>query len=142
MWTRLLPIPLVATLAFGAAAQMPQKGSEAGLHTIRQPYDVETFGAFRMLILAGDFSPKVTLGTAMAKQPMTGVGAVADARGEITIYDGKPILSYGREAAHPAPDAESAALLTIGKVPAWQSINLRRANRVKPRSRCLGRLTI
>jgi len=124
MWTRLIPIAVLATLPFAAAAQLPQSGADAGLHTLRQPYDLETFGAFRMLILAGDFSPKVPLGTAMAKQPTTGVGAVADARGEITIQDGKLIVSYGREAAHPAPEAENAALLTTGKVSAWQTINV------------------
>lgn len=124
MWTRIIPIAFLTTLAFGAAAQMPQPGADAGLHTLRQPYDVETFGAFRMLILAGDFSPKVKLGTAMAKQPTTGVGAVADARGEITIHDGKLTVSYGRDGVHPAPETESAALLTIGKVSAWQTINV------------------
>jgi hypothetical protein len=64
------------------------------------------------------------LGTAMAKQPTIGVGAVADARGEITIHDGKLIVSYGREGARAAPDSESAALLTIGKITAWQAINV------------------
>lgn len=124
MWTRLIPVALLATLPLAAAAQMPQSGADAGLHTLRQPYDIETFGAFRMLILAGDFSPKVSLGTATAKQPTTGVGAVADARGEITIHDGKLVVSYGREAAQPAPETENAALLTIGKVSAWQTINV------------------
>jgi len=118
MWTRLVPIALLATLPFAAAAQMPQSEADAGLHTLRQPYDIESFGAFRMLILAGDFSPKVSLGTATAKQPTTGVGAVAGARGEITIHDGKLVVSYGNEEAHPAPEAEKAALLTIGKVSA------------------------
>jgi hypothetical protein len=64
------------------------------------------------------------LGSAIAKHPTTGVGALADARGEIAIYEGKLIVSYGREAAHPAAETESAALLTIGTVPAWQAINV------------------
>src|ERR1700739_2429024 len=102
MWTRFLPVELLATSALGAAAQMPQAAMDAGLHALRQPYGVETFGAFRMLILTGDFSSKVPLGSVMAKHPTTGVGAIADARGEITIHDGKLIVSYGREAAHPA----------------------------------------
>ena len=124
MWKRLLPFAFLAILAMEAAAQMPQPSDTAGLHTLRQPFNVETFGAFRMLILAGDFSPKVVLGTAMTKHPTNGVGAVADARGEITIYDGKLIVSYGREGSHPSTDSESAALLTIGTVPAWQTINI------------------
>jgi hypothetical protein len=94
-------------------------------HTIRQPYGLETFGAFRSLVLNGDFTPKVSLRAVMAKHPITGVGAVADARGEITIYDSKLIVSYGKEALH-AIEEESAALLSIGTVPGWQTITVER----------------
>jgi hypothetical protein len=92
------------------------------LHTTRQPYKIEAFGAFRMLILAGDFSPKVDLAQVIAKRPTTGVGTVADARGEITIYDGKLIVGYGQEASHPPAASEQAALLATGTVDSWQSI--------------------
>jgi hypothetical protein len=116
----------VAWLIAGEAAR-PQQ-AEPGLHTLRQPYDIEAFGAFRMLIMAGDFSRKVNLAAAMAKRPTTGVGAVADARGEITIHDGKLIVSYGQEASHqgshPAADREDAALLATGIIAAWQTITL------------------
>jgi alpha-acetolactate decarboxylase len=77
-----------------------------------------------MLILAGDFSPKVDLAGVLAKRPTTGVGAVADARGEITIYDGKLIVSYGKEASDPAAGTERAALLTVGTVASWQSVSV------------------
>jgi hypothetical protein len=52
------------------------------------PYAIETFGAFRKVILEGDFSPKVSLGAVMAKSPTVSVGTVANTRGEITIHDG------------------------------------------------------
>ena len=120
MMTRFIPIALFAMLV-PAAAQM-SSSSGSGLHTQHQPYAIEAFGAFRMLILQGDFTPKVVLGAAMAKHPTTGVGAVADARGEITIQDGKLIVSYGKEAPHPAADAEPAALLATATVAAWQTI--------------------
>lgn len=96
------------------------------MHTIRQPYDIETFGMFRSMILEGDFSPTVTLGAVMAKHPTVGVGAVADASGEITIYDGKLIVSYGESAPHCSPAAEAAALLAVGTVPAWQTVTIER----------------
>jgi hypothetical protein len=116
----------VAWLIAGEAAR-PQQ-AESGLHTLRQPYDIEAFGAFRMLILAGDFSRKVNLAAAMAKRPTTGVGAVADARGEITIHDGKLIVSYGQgeldQGSHPAADREDAALLATGTVAAWQTMTV------------------
>lgn len=118
----------VAWLIAGEAAR-PQQAMEAfGLHTLRQPYDIEAFGAFRMLILAGDFSRKVNLAAAMAKRPTTGVGAVADARGEITIHDGKLIVSYGEgesdRGSQPAADREDAALLATGTVAAWQTMTV------------------
>src|SRR5271169_1707621 len=69
-----------------AAAQTMPPGADPAMHTLHQPYDIETFGAFRKTILEGDFTPKVKLGPVMAKHPTTGAGAVADARGEITIF--------------------------------------------------------
>jgi len=95
MWTRIITIA-VLMLAIGPSVGQTPSAGETGLHTQRQPYAIESFGAFRLLILEGDFTPKVTLAKVMAKHPTTGVGAVADARGEITIYDGKLIISYGR----------------------------------------------
>ena len=70
----------------------------------------------------GDFSPKVHLARAPANYPTPGVGAVSDARGELTIYDGKLIISYGRAAAYPPAEAERAALLAVGTAAFWQSI--------------------
>jgi len=101
-----------------------QQAMSNPLHTTREPYRIEAFGAFRMLILAGDFSPKVNLAEATAKHPTTGVGAVADARGEITIYDGRQVVSYGEEESHPAAGGERAALLATGTVDSWQSITV------------------
>jgi acetolactate decarboxylase len=86
------------------------------------PYSIEAFGVFRDMMLQGDFTPKVAIGSVMSRLPSTGVGAVSGARGEITIADGKLIISYGKSDAHPTPDAETAALLAIGTVKAWQSI--------------------
>jgi len=116
----LLSLCTVLWLLAGAPAQ-PQPTTE-GTHTVRQPFNIEAFGAFRMLILSGDFGRKVDLATAMAKRPTTGVGALSDARGEITIHDGKLILSYGAEGPRTAADAEGAGLLAIGSVAGWQTI--------------------
>ena len=85
-------------------------------------YAIETFGAFRKIILEGDFTPKISLGAVMAKSPTLGVGAVADARGEITIHDGKLVVSYGKAGPHPAAESEPAALLATAKVVGWQTV--------------------
>jgi hypothetical protein len=73
-------------------------------------------------MLRGDFAAKAVLGQVMSRLPSTGVGAVSGARGEITIVDGRLIVSYGKPQAHPAPDSETAALLATAKVTAWQAI--------------------
>jgi hypothetical protein len=81
-------------------------------------------GVFRDLVLQGDFTPKVALGLVMSRLPSTGVGAVSGARGEITIIDGKLIISYGKSDAPPTPNSETAALLATGKVKEWQSVGV------------------
>ena len=62
----------------------------------------------------------------MSRYPSTGVGAVSGARGEITIADGRLIISYGKPDAHPAADKETAALLATGKVKAAHKKRRRR----------------
>jgi Alpha-acetolactate decarboxylase len=125
MQARISPLVAIAVLAIGpAAAQTTMPAQNSGLRTERQPYNIHSFGAFRMMILQGDFSPKVRLGEVMAEHPTTGVGAVADARGEITIYDGNLIVSYGKAGSQPAPDAERAALLAVGTTTAWQTVTV------------------
>lgn len=111
MRTRLVAISFLAALV-PAAAQTSL------------PYAIETFGAFRKVILEGDFTPKVSLGAVMSKNPTLGVGAVADAHGEITIHDGKLIVSYGKAGPHPAAETESAGLLAIAKAAAWQTVKV------------------
>lgn len=113
----------LAMLVAGAALAQHAPPGVAAPH-MPEPYGIETFGVFRDLMLQGDFSPKVALGQVMSRDPSTGVGAVAGARGEITIADGKLIISYGSTDAAPAADAETAALLATGKVDAWQSIRI------------------
>jgi len=107
--------------AAGAEAQQPTVNPT---HTVREPYSIEAFGTFRSLILAGDFSAKVELERVLATHPTTGVGAVSDARGEITIHDGKLIVSYGRNGPHPTAETEHAALLAVATATSWQSITV------------------
>src|SRR5262249_5294006 len=103
-----------------AALGLLASGSALPQQTIHQPYDIETFGKFRRIMMAGAFSAKVRLDEAMARHPTTGVGALADARGEITIYNGKLIVSYGKTDSTGDANSESGALLAIGTVAEWQ----------------------
>jgi hypothetical protein len=103
----------------------PARSQPAAMHTIHQPYDVETWGEFRKIIMQGDFGAKVHLAEVMAKHPTIGVGAVAEGRGEITIHDGKLIISYGKpDSAAADARLEFAALLQVGTAAAWRRINV------------------
>jgi hypothetical protein len=127
--TGLALVSVVAALAAGPALPQMRPMGDAAAHTLHQPYSVETFGAFRDIMMSGDFSPKVHLAQVMARHPTTGIGALADALGEITIYDGKLIVSYGY--APPADTSSaSAALLAIASDDGWQSVPI--ANDVAP----------
>jgi len=128
-WSAIVGAAALAAVTPAQPQQMQsqmQPSDDAAMHTVHQPYDVETWGEFRKIIMQGDFGAKVQLDAVMTKHPMTGVGAVADARGEITIYDGKLIVSYGKPGAHPDANSVSAALLQVGSAGDWQSVTVER----------------
>ena len=112
---------LVARIA-SAQHTTPSGGTSASL--AEEPYRITAFGVFRNLLLQGDFTPKVAIGSVMSQLPSTGVGAVSGARGEITIADGKLIISYGRSDAPPAPNSETAAVRPPAKSKEWQSVRV------------------
>jgi hypothetical protein len=107
-----------------ALPQQMQQADDVSMHTISQPYNIETFGAFRQMMMTGDFIGKVQLSTAMAKRPTVGVGALADARGEISIFDGRLVVSYGKGGKPTDARSEYAALLVLGSVSDWQSVRV------------------
>jgi hypothetical protein len=112
-----------AVAVFAAGPVMPQMrigDVDAAMHTLQQTYDVETFGAFRSIMISGDFIARVRLDTVMASHPTIGVGALADARGEITICDGTLVVTYGEAPTNSAPEA--AALLATARVDGWQGV--------------------
>ncbi|MGE4257511.1 MAG: acetolactate decarboxylase [Xanthobacteraceae bacterium] len=83
------------------------------------PFSAEVYGAFRSM-MQKDSSPKVELGQAMSKGTNIAVGAASGLRAEITVVDGRPIISYGDECRTcPPPHAENATLLVTGRVETW-----------------------
>jgi alpha-acetolactate decarboxylase len=104
----------------GRAQEMKHSGDAPVL--TQPPFSIKTFGAFRKMMMEGDFSPKAALGDVMDSGATIGVGAVSMARGEISIIDGTPVVSYGRQGKHPVAAAETAALLVTSSVRNWQNI--------------------
>jgi len=117
-----MPSNMRNILVYAAALSLIGGGASLSQQADRQPYAIETLGIFRNMMMTGDFAPKVQLSAVMAKHPTTGVGAVADARGEITILDGKLIVSYGKEKAPADPATDAASLLAVGSTADWRSV--------------------
>lgn len=87
--------------------------------SVSRPFSTQVYGAFRSM-MQNDNAPKVALGQAMAKGTNIAVGAASGLRAEITVVDGKPIISYGNACPTcPPPLAETATLLAAGKVTTW-----------------------
>jgi hypothetical protein len=121
--TVLVQLALTGSLVVAGGHHLAAQNMQSHHSTTSGPhaFSIQSFGAFRNLMMQGDFSSKVALADIMAMQPTTGVGAVSDARGEITILDGKLIVTYGKENM-PASKDEGAALLATGTVDTWQMI--------------------
>jgi acetolactate decarboxylase len=94
--------------------------SPAGNAAPQGAFAVRSFGAFRDMVQKQDHRPRVTLGDIKASGATDAVGAVSGLRGEITMLDGRFVVSYGGGCSQcPAPHAETATLLGAGKVAAW-----------------------
>jgi hypothetical protein len=84
------------------------------------PFRVTNYGAFGTMLMQRDFATKVVLRRAIGNK-VDGVGALSDARGEITILEDAPIVSYGVGEHHPPAD-ETAMLLSTARVYDWQEV--------------------
>lgn len=111
-----------ATAAQAQHQQPPAQGHASPSVTTAigsRPFAAAVYGAFRSM-MQKDNSPKVDLGQAMSKGTNIAVGAASGLRAEITVVDGRPIISYGNECRTcPPPHAETATLLVTGRVKTW-----------------------
>lgn len=117
-------IALGLAAAVRPLAAAAQQMAASIMHVLQQPYNVESWGEFRRMMMTGDFTPKVRLGDVMAKLPTTGVGAISGARGEISILGGKLFVSYGKPGPEPASTSDSAALLAVATANDWQTLTV------------------
>jgi alpha-acetolactate decarboxylase len=108
-----------------AIAQHHGSRSSQGAPAIASPepqglFGVRAYGEFRLFMQRQDYSPKVALPDAKAPDPTDGVGALSGLRGEISLIDGRYIVTYGGGCQTcPAAHSETAALLGTARVTAW-----------------------
>jgi hypothetical protein len=85
-----------------------------------RPFAVAIYGAFRDMMQKKDHTPKVELGKLLSQGATEAVGAASGLRAEITIIDGKPLVTYGDPCTGCPPlHSEAATLLVTGKVSSW-----------------------
>lgn len=101
---------LVALMAFGATAAST---------------DVRVWGNFGRLMHTGDASAQVVLADAGIGRGDYGVGALAQMRGEIWVWDGRVLVSRGHDEdgrTEPPRDGDAAALLAVVRVGGWREV--------------------
>lgn len=113
-------IALCAAVATAAIAQQ-HAGPSGSTVRVEGPYSLAVFGAFQRMVHTQDFSAKVKLDQVVGSGATEGVGAVEGLRGEVTLIDGKLLVSYGAP-CNPcgSPSATNATLLSTVKVAAWR----------------------
>ena len=106
-----------ATVAQHAGGHLPAGG--AATSEAMGPFSVRVFGAFRNFMQKQDYSATVALPEVRANGTTEAVGALSGLRGEITIVDSVPIVSYGGCPTCTLKHGETAALLGVAKVGSW-----------------------
>lgn len=117
-------------LVLGPATVLAQHGGQdASQHAspasasgpvARGAFAVRSFGAFREMVQKQDYALKVVLREVKASGVTDAVGALSGLRGEVTMIDGRFVVSYGGGCSDcPPAHSETAALLGAGKVAEW-----------------------
>jgi acetolactate decarboxylase len=119
----LTPIAAAVLVALCGAAQAQHRPPAAGA-TAGGPFDFKAYGAFRSMVTERNYRAVVALKDAVDARTTDAVGAVSGLRGEISMIEGKLIVSYGADCATacPQPAAETATLLATASTQHWRSI--------------------
>ena len=86
---------------------------------------VQAWGHFQRLMHQGDASARVQLAALPAGPGVYALGALADLRGEVLIWDGRVLVSRGERAdggTERTRGGDAAALLALSQVPSWQKV--------------------
>ncbi len=108
----------LAAVAVGVLASL-------ALAQAARPVQIEAFGNFKRLAHTGDASAQLALSAVPATAGTYAVGALADLRGEIIVWDGRLLVTRGHssEGRTEAPAANDAAtLLALARATAWEDV--------------------
>ena len=117
---KLMVLAVLAMLALLPAAQAQHQPVPAA--TTEQPFGFKAYGIFRRMIQQQNYEPAVALKD--AANATDAVGALSGLRGEVSIIDGKLIVSYGLDCGTNCPStaSESATLLATAAAKHWRTV--------------------
>jgi alpha-acetolactate decarboxylase len=88
-------------------------------------FDVQAYGNFKRVLHAGDTAGKVRLAAVSGRPHTYGVGALAEMRGEVLLWDGRMLVTPGHDSQGrtigPEPDQE-ATLFVSARVSEWAEV--------------------
>jgi len=88
------------------------------------PFNLKHYGNFKEMVYMKKVDGVVDLKAALAGKHTYAVGAIKNAEGEITVYDGKVLLSYGKDGldkvTREIPSGEQAELLVTAEAEKWK----------------------
>jgi len=92
-------------------------------------FDITAYGNFKKMVHTGDASAKVALLSISRSGGIYGVGALADLRGEILVWDGKVFVTPGESdtgSTRPSTAEDQATLLVTARVKEWFEVHIPR----------------
>lgn len=121
-----LAAALIVALGSSAPAQAQTHQPPAAAPATQYPFGFKAYGEFRSMITQRNYLAVVALKDVVDGHATDAVGAVSGLRGEISMIEGKLIVSYGTDcaAACPLPAAETATLLATASAQHWRAITI------------------
>jgi len=119
----LILVTAALLLTLGGAALAQHQPPAAGA-AVGSAFGFKAYGEFRSMITQRNYLPAVTLKDAVDGRTTDAVGAVSGLRGEISMIEGRLIVSYGADCGATCPPAasETATLLATASAQHWRSI--------------------
>ncbi len=119
----LILVAAVLLFALGGSAQAQHQPPVAAA-AATAPFGFKAYGEFRSMISERNYLAVVALKDAADGGAADAVGAVSGLRGEISMLDGRLIVSYGTDCgtARPPAAVETATLLVTAAARHWRAI--------------------
>jgi len=116
--------PRRVVLTAVASAAIFAMASSANAQSAEYPFGFKAYGVFSRMITQRNYLPAVALKDAVDASATDAVGAVSGLRGEISMIEGRLIVSYGADcgATCPAATSETATLLATASARTWRAV--------------------